>query len=252
MSKPPPGYETPHASPPLSPPAPQAATSTDGDTKARSERRTAGDNAQYELKSVQVLRGRESSATARWHNQGWEFISENRGTLRTELNFRREKPKTLGAHLLGIVAALRRLQPKTQSALVAGCALVLLGGVIGTVLGTGGEGQSPKRSAAQPVAPAAPPAEPTVAGIADDELLEDAEAIETSKPDERRAKARARARARTRARVERRETALRRERRRNTRRLQSGVTCAELGETDVRVSPGADIDADGDGVGCES
>ena len=83
--------------------------------------RQADDTVQYEFKSVQALRGRENSAKAKWQNQGWEFVSENRGTLRTELNFRRAKPKTFGAHLLSIVATFRRLQPKTQLALVASC-----------------------------------------------------------------------------------------------------------------------------------
>ena len=69
------------------------------ETDPGSGSRQADDNVQYEFKSVQALRGRESSAKAKWQNQGWEFVSENRGTLRTELNFRRVKPKTLGAHL---------------------------------------------------------------------------------------------------------------------------------------------------------
>jgi hypothetical protein len=34
--------------------------------------------------------------------------------------------------------------------------------------------------------------------------------------------------------------------------LQSGVTCADLGQTDILVVPGASIDGDGDGIGCES
>jgi hypothetical protein len=54
-----------------------------------------------------------------------------------------------------------------------------------------------------------------------------------------------------RARAKRRQ-ALQRERRRNTAQLQSGVTCADLGQTDILVVPGASIDGDGDGIGCES
>src|SRR3954447_7421410 len=91
--------------------------------------RQADDGVEHEFKSVQALRGRAGSAKAKWQNQGWEFVSENRGTLRTELNFRRVKPKTLGSHLLSTVATLRRLQPKTRSALVASCALILVGGI---------------------------------------------------------------------------------------------------------------------------
>src|SRR4051794_6708649 len=109
----------------------------------------AGDNVQYELKSMQVLRGRESSAKAKWHNQGWEFVSENRGTLRTELNFRRVKPKTFGAHLLSMVATFRRMQPKTQLALAASCTLILVASIIGVVVGTQSGGDTPHPSAAQ-------------------------------------------------------------------------------------------------------
>src|SRR6476619_3174867 len=98
--------------------------------------RHADDNVQYEFKSVHALRGRESSAKAKWHAQGWEFVSENRGTLRTELNFRRVKPKTFDAHLLSIVATFRRMQPRRQLVLVASCALILVASIIAIAVGT--------------------------------------------------------------------------------------------------------------------
>jgi hypothetical protein len=131
----------------------------------------ADDNVEYEFESVQALRGRESSAKAKWQDQGWEFVSENRGTLRTELNFRRVKPKTFGAYLLSFVAAFRRLQPKTQLVLVASGALILVAGIIGIVVGTQSE-STPNPSAAQTTASTAPPAEPTVTDITVDELLD--------------------------------------------------------------------------------
>src|SRR3954469_19016391 len=102
------------------------------------------DDVQHAFKSVQALRGRENSAKAKWQNQGWEFVSENRGTLRTELNFRRVKPKTLGSHLLSMVATFRRPQPKTRSVLVASCALILVAGIIGIAVGTQSGGDTPK------------------------------------------------------------------------------------------------------------
>ena len=132
----------------------------------------ADDDVQYEFKSVQALRGRESSAKEKWQDQGWEFVSENRGTLRTELNFRRVKPKTFGAYLLSFVAAFRRLQPKTGLVLVASGALILVAGIIGVVVGTQSGGDTPNPSGAQTTASTAPPAEPTVTGIAVDELLD--------------------------------------------------------------------------------
>ena len=133
---------------------------------------SSDDDVQYEFKSVQALRGRESSAKAKWQDQGWEFVSENRGTLRMELNFRRVKPKTFGAYLLSFVAAVRRLQPKTQLVLVASCALILVAGIIGIVVGTQSGGDTPNPSAAQTTASTAPPAEQTVTGITVDELVD--------------------------------------------------------------------------------
>lgn len=112
----------------------------------------ADDDEQYELKCVQALRGREGSAKAKWHNQGWELVSESRGTLRTELTFRRRKRKTLGTHLLSIVATFRRLQPKRQLALIASCALVLGASVIGIVVGTRSEADARNPSAAHGMA----------------------------------------------------------------------------------------------------
>jgi hypothetical protein len=146
-------------------------TTTD-ETYLGSGSRQADDNVQYEFKSVQALRGRESSAKAKWQDQGWEFISENRGTLRTELNFRRVKPKTFGAYLQSSVATFRRLQPKTQLALVASGALILVAGITGIVVGTQSGGDTPNPSAAQTTASTAPPAEPTVTDITVDELLD--------------------------------------------------------------------------------
>jgi hypothetical protein len=140
----------------------------------------AEDDVEYEFKSVQALRGRENSAKAKCQNQGWEFVSENRGTLRTELNFRRVKPKTLGSHLLGMVATFRRPQPKTRSVLVASCGLILVAGIIGIAVRTQSGGDTPKSGAAQTTAPSAaqtttstpPPADPTVTDITVDELVD--------------------------------------------------------------------------------
>ena len=136
------------------------------EAKTQAGSRKADDHVQHEFKSVQALRGRESSAKAKWQDQGWEFVSENRGTLRTELNFRRVKPKTVGAYLLSFVATLRRSQPKTQLVLVASCALILAAGTIGIVVGTQGGSDTPNPSAAQTTASTAPPAEPTGASTA--------------------------------------------------------------------------------------
>src|SRR4051812_31169085 len=145
-------------------------TTTDA-TELGSGSRQADGNAQYEFNSVQALRGRERSATEKWQAQGWELVSENRGTLRTELTFRRVKPKTFGAYLLSLVAAFRQWKPKTQSALVASFALLLVAAVIGIVVATQSGGDTPKPSAARSTASTAARAEPTVTDITVDELV---------------------------------------------------------------------------------
>ena len=147
-----------------------SSVSTSDETELGSGSRPADDDVQYEFKSVQALRGRERSAKGKWQDQGWEFVSENRGTLRTELNFRRVKPKTIGAYLLSFLAAFRRLQPKTQ--LVAAGALILVAGIIGIVVGTQSGGDTPNPSAAQTTASTAPPAKRTVTDITVDELVD--------------------------------------------------------------------------------
>jgi hypothetical protein len=139
---------------------------------------------QYEFKSVQALRGRESSAKEKWQHQGWELVSENRGRMRTELSFRRVKPKTLAAHLLSIVATFRRKQPKTQLVLVASCALILGAGIIGIVVGTQSGGDTPKPSAAPSTAAVAPPADPTVTDVTVDEVVDRLNAGETKVGDQ--------------------------------------------------------------------
>src|SRR3954454_809147 len=117
MSIAPPGYPTPGTDP-------------------GSGNRQADDTTQYEFKCVQALRGREGSTRAKWQNQDWEFVSEDRGKLRTELNFRRMKPKTLGSQLLSMAASFEGSQAKTRSVLAASCALLLVAGVGGLVAGT--------------------------------------------------------------------------------------------------------------------
>jgi hypothetical protein len=103
--------------------------------------------------------------------------------MRTELSFRRVKPKTLAAHLLSIVATFRRKQPKTQLVLVASCAVILGAGIMG-IVGTQSGGDTPKPSAAPSTASVAPPADPTVPDITVDELVDRVNAGETKVGDQ--------------------------------------------------------------------
>jgi hypothetical protein len=124
----------------------------------RSGSRMADDEVQFELKTVQAVRGTEARSIAKWQNDGWEYVDQNQGKLRTTLNFRRVKPKTFNDYFMDSVAAFRRLQPKAQLALAASAALILVAGSIGIVVGTQGEGDSSQPSAAS-VAPSEEPSE---------------------------------------------------------------------------------------------
>jgi hypothetical protein len=47
----------------------------------------------YEFRTVQTIRGTEARAKAKREAEGWEFVSEVSGFLRTTMIFRRPKPK---------------------------------------------------------------------------------------------------------------------------------------------------------------
>jgi hypothetical protein len=59
----------------------------------------AGDHVPYLFMTVKAIRGREAATKAKWQSQGWEFDSQSQGTLRSELKFRKPKPKGLGAYV---------------------------------------------------------------------------------------------------------------------------------------------------------
>lgn len=54
----------------------------------------AEDDAPYEFKFVRAMRGREARTITRWQDGGWEFVRQDQGRLRTEMTFRRVKPRT--------------------------------------------------------------------------------------------------------------------------------------------------------------
>ncbi|MGY2065606.1 DUF4839 domain-containing protein [Blastococcus sp. SYSU DS0619] len=92
----------------------------------------SADHPQYEYTSVQAIRGTEARTIAKWQNDGWELDTRGEGSLlRTELTFRRVKPKTLGGSAL---AAFRRLEPTAQRGLLAGAAGLVLIAVVGGVV----------------------------------------------------------------------------------------------------------------------
>lgn len=108
-----------------------------------------------------MTRGRERSTKAKWLEEGWELASEIRGTLRTELKFRRVKPKSFGNHLLTIVGAVGLTKPRTR--LIAGTsgALILVASIAGVAFATRSEGELSTPAAKQTTVPAVPSPEPT-------------------------------------------------------------------------------------------
>ena len=160
------------------------------------------DEVQYEFRTAQAIRGLANKTKTNWQNDGWEFVSETQGTLRTELNFRRVKPKTFAAHVAAAVAGFRRMNPRAQLALAAAAGLVLLGAVIGIAVAAQGGSETAEPSAvsktpsstptlsastsAEPsTTPATktPPAEPKVTVISVDDLLDKLNAGESKAGD---------------------------------------------------------------------
>jgi len=100
---------------------------------------------QYETRTVQTIRGTESRSISKWEGDGWELVSQTTGRLRTELVFRRPRPKTpwrLFAILGGVLVVL---------------AIVI---VIGVNL-SGGEDAAPEPTASSGESAASPSPEPS-------------------------------------------------------------------------------------------
>ncbi len=101
------------------------------------------DDAQYEFTSVRAIRGMEARTIAKWHKEGWKLDTQNEGTLRTELTFRRVKAKT----------------PWRLWALAA--AVILLVVIIGVISGKQGGGGTSEQTASPTEAGAMPSEEPS-------------------------------------------------------------------------------------------
>lgn len=115
-------------------------------------------------------------------DDGWDLHTQNQGLMRTDLTFRRVKPKTLGTYLSEFSAqgqaAFRRLEPQTHRRVLAvagGLILLTVGIGIGAAI-QGGDG------IAEPTAP------PSVAGVVPSEQPSvepsDEPAEEVSEPSE--------------------------------------------------------------------
>ncbi|MFF0299823.1 DUF4839 domain-containing protein [Streptomyces sp. NPDC004562] len=82
------------------------------------------DEIKYEYKTVQTVRGTDGLVISKMQKDGWEFVEQSQGTLRSTLNFRRPK-KPVPWRLIG-----------TGAAVLVILAIVI---VIGTALSGGAE-----------------------------------------------------------------------------------------------------------------
>jgi hypothetical protein len=112
----------------------------------------------YESDTVKVIRGMESKTIAKRESEGWELVSQVPGTLRSELSFRRPKPKT----------------PWRMYAIIGGVMVVLFAfiGIMAAI--SGGDGDAAptpsETSTAEAAVPSADPsAEPAETAPIEDE-----------------------------------------------------------------------------------
>lgn len=94
---------------------------------------TAVTGVKYETRSVKTVRGLEARTRAKLEKEGWEFVSQEQGTVRSELTFRRPKPETPWK-LIGAGGGL--------------LALLIVGSLIASAFG--GEGSSNSSAEALP------------------------------------------------------------------------------------------------------
>lgn len=103
----------------------------------------AGVEQQYEFNEVKVLRGTEARAIAKWQKQGWEFVTQSQGALRTEMTFRRVKPKVPWRPLAALLGG--------------GVLLMVIVGVAAAIWGGDGTSESTAPPTKAAVAPSGPP-----------------------------------------------------------------------------------------------
>lgn len=119
----------------------------------------AGERAQFEQRVVKVVRGRERITKTKLENQGWEFVGQSTGTLRTEMTFRRPNPKSLLAKLAAGWASFRTLPSKAQAviAAVAGVAVVAL--IVAVAVSSNGDKNTTPTAGTHSTATASPNSE---------------------------------------------------------------------------------------------
>jgi hypothetical protein len=152
---------------------------------ASSEDNSVEYEVKYQFMTVKAIRGREAATKTKWQNQGWEFVEQAPGALRSELTFRKVKPKGFGAYVAQGYAAFRGLQPKTQKVVLGGVGalvgVLLLWGMVAAAFGGDDEAtaasEPPPAQSANSEATTEPTQEPVEEPTED--LTEDPEASET-------------------------------------------------------------------------
>lgn len=112
----------------------------------------ADDELEYVYQSAKVVRGTEDRTIRKWQANGWELHTRSHALVRTELTFRRVKPKSpvvyIKAFATKTLTAFRGLQPATQRRVLAGASAVVVLIILGSVIaGIAGGGDTTKPSA---------------------------------------------------------------------------------------------------------
>lgn len=140
---------------------------------------TAAD-VKYETRTLKSVRGLEARTRAKLEKEGWEFVSQEQGTVRSELTFRRPRPETpwklIGAG--GGLLALLVVGSLIASAFggdgnSSSSAEALPSPTPSLVVETGAQTAPPAATVpAEATTPSAEPPTPVVTAITVDELLD--------------------------------------------------------------------------------
>jgi hypothetical protein len=141
---------------------------TTDEIKSKSIAPQARDDVQYEFMSARALRGTETRTISKWEKAGWELDTQQQGILRTEMTFRRVKPKNAWQQCVAFLAehwaAFGRLKSTTQQfVLAASGALVVLALVVAAVVASGAGGGTSEPTASPTGAAAVPSEQPAEA-----------------------------------------------------------------------------------------
>jgi hypothetical protein len=106
----------------------------------------------YETKTVKVLRGTESRSISKWEAQGWELVTQDTGTARSTLTFRKAKrPVPVKALAIGGAAVL------LVAGVITGSLLIFGGGDPDTAAASTSAAATSSSAEATPTAVSPPP-----------------------------------------------------------------------------------------------